>query len=71
MEELDFSSGSDGKESACNVGDPGLILGSGRSPGRGYSNPIQHSCLGNPMERGDWWATSPQGHKELGMTKAT
>ena len=57
MEELDLSSGSDGRESTCSVGDPDVILGSGRSPGREYSNPIQHSCLGNPMERGAWQAT--------------
>ena len=57
MEKLDFSSGSDGKDFPCNVGDPGLILGSGISPRREYGNPIQHSCLGNPMERGPWRAT--------------
>ena len=44
--------GSDGKESACNVGDPGSIPGSGRSPGEGNSNPLQYSCLENPMDRG-------------------
>ena len=43
-----FSDGSDGKESACNVGDPGLIPGSGRSPGEGIGNPFQYSCLENP-----------------------
>ena len=70
VEESDLSSGSDAKESTCSVGDPDLILGSGRSPGREYSNPIQHSCLGNPMER-SLGGYSPQGHKELGTTKAT
>ena len=45
------------KESACNVVDLGLIPGSGRSPGEGNSNPLQYSCLGNPMDRGAWWAT--------------
>ena len=45
------------KESACSVGDPGLILGSGRSPGEGNGSPLQYSCLGNPMDRGAWWAT--------------
>ena len=35
----------------------GSIPGSGRSPGEGNSNPLQFSCMGNPMERGDWWAT--------------
>ena len=43
--ELDFSGGSDGKESACNAGDPSLILGSGRSLGEGNGNPLQYSCL--------------------------
>ena len=49
---MGFPGESDGKESACNAGDPGWILGSGRSPGEGNSNPLQHSCLGNPMDRG-------------------
>ena len=49
-----FPGGSDGKASAYNayrVGDPGSILGSGRSPGEGNGNPLQYSCLGNPTER--------------------
>ena len=50
-------SGSDGKESVCNVGDPGSIPGLGRSPGEGNSNPLQYSCLKNSMDRGAWWAT--------------
>ena len=41
-----------GKVSACNAGDPGSIPGSGRSPGEGNGNPLQHSCLENPMDRG-------------------
>ena len=45
------------KEFACNVGDLGLIPGSGRSPGEGNCNPLQYSCLGNPMDRGAEWAT--------------
>ena len=45
--------GSDGKESACNVGDPGLITVLRRSPGEGNGNPLQDSCLENPMDRGD------------------
>ena len=49
---MGFSCGSDGKESACNEGDPGSIPGSGRSPGEGNGNPRQYSCLGNPMDRG-------------------
>ena len=44
--------GSDGKASACNEGDLGSIPGSGRSPGEGNGNPLQHSCLENPMEGG-------------------
>ena len=52
-----FPGGSDGKESPCNVGDPGSIPGSGRSPGKGHGNPLQYSCLENPMDRGAWRAT--------------
>ena len=47
-----FPCGSDGKESACNAGDPVLIPGSGRSPGEGNGNPLQYSCLENPMDGG-------------------
>ena len=43
--------------STCNVGDLGSIPGSGRSPGEGNGNPLQYSCLENPMDRGAWWAT--------------
>ena len=46
--------GSDGKASAYSVGDPGLILGLGRSPAEGNSNPLQYSCLENPMDRRAW-----------------
>ena len=53
---LGFLCGSDGKESACNAGDPGLIPGSGRFPGEGNGNPLQYSCLENPMDRGAWQA---------------
>ena len=55
-----FPDGSDGKGSACNAGDTGdadSIPGSGRSPGEGNGNPLQYSCLENPMDRGDWQAT--------------
>ena len=45
------------KNLLANAGDPGLIPGSGGSPGEGNGNPLQYSCLGNPMERGAWWAT--------------
>ena len=45
------------KRLACNAGDPGSISGSGRSPGEGNGNPLQYSCLENPMDGGAWWAT--------------
>ena len=52
----DFPGGVDGKASAYNVGDLGLIPGSGRSPGEGNGNPLQYSCLENPMDMvgGTW-----------------
>ena len=53
----DFPGGSEDKASACNAGDPGSIPGLGRSPGEGNGNPLQYSCLENPMDRGAWWAT--------------
>ena len=46
------------KVSACNVGDLGLIPGSGRSPGEGNGNPLQYSCLENPMDGGAWGVQS-------------
>ena len=49
---LGLPGGSDGKESACNAGDMGSIPGSGRSPGEGNGNPLQYSCLENPMDKG-------------------
>ena len=49
--------GSDGKESACNAGNLGSIPGLGRIPGEGNGNPLQYSCLENPMGRGVWQAT--------------
>ena len=49
--------GSDGKGFACNVGDPGLIPGLGRSPGEGNDYPLQYSCLENPMDSGAWRVT--------------
>ena len=61
--------GSDGKASACNAGDPGSIPGSGRSPGEGNGNPLQNSCLENPMDGGAWRATVHL--KELNMNEAT
>ena len=52
----DLPGGADGKVSACNSGDRGSIPGSGRSPGEGDGNPLQDSCLENPMDGGAWWA---------------
>ena len=53
---MGFPGGSDGKESACNLGDPSSIPGLGTSPGGGHGNPFQYSCLESPMDRGAWWA---------------
>ena len=63
----DFSGGSNGKASAYNAGDLGSIPGLGRSPGEGNGNPLQYSCLGNPMYGGAWVGYSPWGHKKLDM----
>ena len=52
-----FPSGSDGKASVCNAGDPGSIPGLGRSPGEGNGSPLQYSCLENPMDHGAWQVT--------------
>ena len=61
---------SDGKESAYNAGDPGSIPGLGRSPQAGNGNPLQYSCLKNPMDRGAWQAPySLWGHKESDTTE--
>ena len=54
---LGFPGSSGGKESACNVGDPGLIPGPGKSSGEGNGNPLQYSCLDNPVDGGAWQAT--------------
>ena len=54
---LGFPCGSAAKESACNAGDLGSIPGSRRSPGEENDNPLQYSCLENPMDRDAWWAT--------------
>ena len=52
-----FSGGLAVKNSPANVRDAGLIPGSGRSPGERYGNPVQYSCLENPMDKRAWWAT--------------
>ena len=62
--ERGFPGSSDGKASAYNEGDLGSIPGLGRSPGEGNGNPLQYSCLENPMDRGAWWATT------CGVTKS-
>ena len=56
--------------SAGDVRDMGSIPGSGRSPGEGHGNSLQHSCLENPVDRGAWWATV-HSIKESGTTEAT
>ena len=53
---ISFPRSSFGKEPACNAEDLGSVPGSGRSPGEGNGNPLQYSCLGNPMDRGAWQA---------------
>ena len=55
--QMGFPGGSEGKESACNAGDLGLIPGLGRSPGAGNSYPLLYSGLENSMDRGVWWST--------------
>ena len=54
---MGFPGGLEVKASACNARDLGSIPGSGRCPGEGNGNPLQHSCLENPMDVGAWWAT--------------
>ena len=54
---MGFPGGSEVIASACNVGDLGSIPGSGRSPEGGNGNPLQYSCLENPMDEGAWWAS--------------
>ena len=56
LTEMEFPGGSDGKGSACSAENPSSIPGSGRSPGEGNGNPLQYSCLENPMDRGGWRA---------------
>ena len=55
--------GSDGKASVCNARDLGSIPGSGRSSGEGNGNPLQYSCLENPVDGGAWQATVHEGGK--------
>ena len=70
VEKPNLSSGSDGKESACNAGDPALIPGSGRSPGERSGDPRQYSYLGNLMERGAWQTIVHGVPRQLDMRRA-
>ena len=69
-----FPGGASGEESTCQF-KRNMRLGfdpcSGRSPGGGYGNPLQCSCLENPMDRGAWLVCSPQGHEKLDMIEVT
>ena len=65
---MGFPGGSVVKNPPVNGGDAGLIPGSGRSPAEGNGNPLQYSCLGNPMDRGSWWASVCEVAKESDMT---
>jgi len=62
----DFPHGSDGKAFVPNVGDLGLIPGSGRFPGEGNGNPLQYSCLENPMDERAWCKLLPMGLQRVG-----
>ena len=66
---MNFSGGSDSKESTCNVGDLGLIPGLGRSPGGRHGNSLQYSCLENPPGQRSLAGSSPGGCKELDTTE--
>ena len=63
---MDFPGGSDGKVSVYNVGDLGSILGSGRFPGEGNDNPLQYSCLENPLDEGAWRRLLSMGSQRVG-----
>ena len=64
-------SGSVVKNPPANAGEEGPIPGWGRAPGKGNGNPLQYSCLGNPMNRGTWRGYSPWGRKRVGPNLAT
>ena len=66
---MGFPGGSEVKASAWNAGYPGSIPGLVRSPGEGNGNPLQYSCLENPMEGGAWLGYNPWGRKESDMTE--
>ena len=65
---MDFPGGSVVKNLPTNAQDTGSIPGSGRSPGEGNGNPLQYSSLGNPIDRGAWWATAHGVTKEQDTT---
>ena len=65
---MGFPGGAEVEASACNMRELGSIPGLGRSPGEGNGNPVQYSCLENPMDGGAWWATL-HGRKELDTTE--
>ena len=66
---MGFPGGSEVKASACNTEDLDLIPGLGRFPGERNGNPLQYSCLENPMDRGAWWATVHRVAKSQAMTE--
>ena len=66
---MGFPGDSDGKQSACSAGNPGLTIGSGRFHGEGNGNPLQYVCLGDSMDRGAWQATVCGVAKEWNMTE--
>ena len=67
---MSFPGGSEVKASACNVGDPGSVPGSGKSPGEGNGNPLHYSCLENSTDRRAWQATV-RGVAESDTTEVT
>ena len=69
MRRFHFPGGSDGKRSACNAGDLGLIPGWGRSHGGGHGNQLQYSCLENPHGQRSLAGCNTWGHKESDMTE--
>ena len=68
---MGFPGGSVVKNPPANARDADSIPGSGSSPGEGNSNPLEYSYLGNPMDRGTWWATPTWGHKRVRHNLAT
>ena len=65
---LDFPGGSLVQNPPASAGDTGSVAGLGRSPGEGNGNALQHSYLGNPIDRGAWWHTVHGGHKKSDTT---